>query len=129
MKYLLQFCIILVISFVSEVCHSIIPLPIPSSIYGIVILFVLLKSGLLAQHQVEATGKFLIELMPVMFIPAAVGLMQSWEAIRNSLVSYLVVILVSTLLVMGVSGHVTQAFLKGKRHVVVRRSWKGNDVV
>lgn len=128
-KYLMQFCIILVISFVSEACHWILPLPIPSSIYGIAILFTMLKSGVLALRHIGETGRFLVELMPVMFIPAAVGLMESWETIGASLIPYLIMILFSTLVVMGVSGHVTQAFLKGKRRVAIRRSWRGNGVV
>ena len=117
MKYLLQFCRILLIAFVSEVCHWLIPLPVPASIYGIVILFALLATGILPLEKVRETGKFLVEIMPVMFIPAAVGLMDSWGMISSSLVSYAVVTAVSTVLVMGAAGLVTQAVIRGgKKH-------------
>ena len=52
--------------------------------------------------------------MPVMFIPAAVGLMDSWGMIAPSIGAYAVITVVSTLLVMGVSGIVTQAVIRRK---------------
>ncbi|MCQ2559086.1 MAG: CidA/LrgA family protein, partial [Oscillospiraceae bacterium] len=80
-------------------------------------LFALLVSGLLPLEKVRETGKFLVEIMPVMFIPAAVGLMDSWGMISTSLVSYAVVTAVSTVLVMGAAGLVTQAVISGgKKH-------------
>ena len=94
------------------------PLPIPASIHGILILFVLLETRLLPLRLVKEAGDFLIEIMPVMFLPAAVGIMDSWEMIEPSLLAYLTVTVVSTILVMAVSGLVTQAalrFLERKR--------------
>lgn len=108
MKYIKQFCIILAISFAGEVLNALIPLPIPASIYGIVILFTGLCTGLIPLDSVKETGKFLVDSMPVMFIPAAVGLINSWGLIQASWLSYLVVTAVSTVAVMAVAGLVTQ---------------------
>ena len=47
MKYVKQFFIILLISFVGELFKYLIPLPIPASIYGMVILFIGLMTGLI----------------------------------------------------------------------------------
>ena len=58
--------------------------------------------------EVRETGIFLIEIMPVMFIPAAVGLMEAWEIIKPSFLQYVIIILLSTVIVMGVSGLITQ---------------------
>lgn len=112
MKYIKQFLIILVISFVGEVLSYLIPLPIPASIYGIIILFVGLLTKLIPYEAVKDTGHFLIEIMPVMFIPAAVGLLESWDIIKHSVIQYFVVTIVTTILVMAVAGRVTQAFTK-----------------
>lgn len=114
MKYLKQFMIILSISLIGEILHAILPLPIPASIYGIILLFVLLVSGRLSLDQVKETGKFLVEIMPVMFIPAAVGLMESWDVIRPSWLTYILVTMISTILVMGISGVVTQQIIRRK---------------
>lgn len=112
MKYIKQFGVILTITFLSEVLNYVIPLPIPASIYGIGILFACLQTGLLKLSAVEETGNFLIQIMPIMFVPAAVGLMNAWGIIRQSWVRYAVIVVVSTVAVMAVSGSVTQHFAR-----------------
>lgn len=112
-KYLRQFSIILLISLVGETLHSLIPLPVPASIYGLAILFTALASGVLSVDKVKETGYFLIEVMPLMFIPAAVGLLGAYHVLMPVLLPYAVITLVSTLLVMLVAGRVTQ-FMTGE---------------
>lgn len=112
MKYLRQFMIILLVSFVGELLKYVIPLPVPASIYGLVILFILLETGVLKLDAVKDTAIFLIEIMPLMFIPAGVGLIESWGDLSNMLVEVTVITVVSTVLVMGVSGKVTELVLK-----------------
>lgn len=114
MKYIKQFGIILVISFIGELLNYIIPLPIPASIYGIILLFLCLEFKIIPLEAIEDTGNFLIEIMPIMFIPAAVGLVTSWDIIRPSLFQYLVVIAASTVIVMAVAGRITQALIRQK---------------
>ena len=112
MNYLRQFMIILLVSFWGELLKYVIPLPVPASIYGLVILFILLETGILKLNAVKETSVFLIEIMPLMFIPAGVGLMESWGDLNSMLLEVVVIILVSTVLVMGVSGKVTELVLK-----------------
>jgi len=45
MKYIRQFAIIMLFSFLGELCHLVIPIPIPASIYGMVLLFLSLALG------------------------------------------------------------------------------------
>ena len=70
------------VSFVGEILHAVLPLPIPASIYGLVLMLALLMTGALKLDAVEDAGKFMIEIMPVMFIPAGVGLMESWGDLK-----------------------------------------------
>lgn len=114
MKYIRQFVIILTISFLGEVLKYLLPLPIPASIYGLVLMLTALCTGIVKLADVKATAKFLVEIMPLMFIPAAVGLTQSWDMIRPSLLPLIVITLVSTVAVMAVSGKVTQQVLRNK---------------
>ena len=81
MKYIRQFMIIILISFVGEVLHYLLPLPISASIYGLVLMLVGLASGLIPLAAVKDTAYFLVETMPLMFIPAAVGLLESWPVL------------------------------------------------
>lgn len=112
MKFLKQLLIILTISFVGEALKYFLPLPIPASIYGMVLLFILLLTGVVKLDDVQDVGKFLIEIMPVMFIPAGVGLMASWGVLKPMLVPVVVIIVVSLVLVMGISGRITQRVIR-----------------
>ena len=114
MKYLAQFGIILLISFVGEVLNRIIPLPIPASIYGMVLLFVGLVTGFIKLSSVKDTGKFLIDIMPLLFIPATVGLIESWVTMKDFLVAIVVISLVSTVTVAAASGRITQYIINRK---------------
>ena len=50
--------------------------------------------------------------MPIMFIPAAAGLMDSWPVIKDAWVSYAVITVLSTFVVMAVSGRVVQFVMR-----------------
>ena len=112
MKHIFRLTIILAISLLGELLNALIPLPIPGSIYGLVLMLTGLCTGIIPLEKVETTGRFLIEIMPVMFIPAAVGLIDSWSAVRPMLIPALVIMVVSTFIVMGVTGYVTQALMR-----------------
>ena len=116
MQYLRQFMIISMVALVGEMLSFFIPLPIPASIYGIIIMLALLISGRLKVESVKAVSTFLIAVMPVMFIPATVGLMDSFSLLSGSLAAYLVILVVSTVAVMVVSGSVTQCVIRSKKH-------------
>lgn len=111
MRYIKQFGIILLISFIGEILHALIPLPIPASIYGIVMLFAALELKLIPLSSVKEASAFLIEIMPVMFIPAAVGLMNSWDILRPAWLQYLIITVITTVVVMVISGRITQALI------------------
>lgn len=118
MKHIKQFCIILAFSFAGELLNKFIPLPVPASIYGIILLFVSLETGIVKKSDVRGTGTFLIEIMPVMFIPAAVGLLESWEVIKPSCIQFIAVTIISTFAVMAVSGKITQFIIRRGRKKV-----------
>ena len=108
MKYIRQFLIILLISFLGEFLKYIIPLSVPASIYGMVLMFLALELKILKVSDVKETSTFLIEIMPLMFVAAGVGLLDSWEALQPIWVQVVIITLISTVVVMGVSGTITQ---------------------
>lgn len=114
MKYIIQFEIILAISLVGELLNRVIPLPIPASIYGMVILFTALCTGAIKLHMVREAGKFLIYLMPLMFVPATVGLLDNWGVMQEFIIAIIVISLISTLAVVAVTGRVTQWIINKK---------------
>lgn len=115
MKYLKQFCIVMVFSLLGELCRYWIPYPIPASIYGMVLLFGALALKIVRLEQVKDCSSFLAGCLPVLFVAPTVNLMDCWEQLRGSLVPLLLVLLVSTVLVFGVSGWVTQWLVDRKK--------------
>lgn len=114
MRYIKQLGIILGISCAGEGMRYLIPLPVPGSIYGLLLLLILLIWNVIKLDQVEQTGRFLIEIMPVMFIQPAAGIIKSWEQIEEMLIPLCVMIPVSTILVMAVTGKVADKVFSRK---------------
>ena len=106
MKYVKQFTVIMLISLIGEGLNALISLPIPASIYGVVILFLCLETKIIPLSAVRETGKFLVSLMQIMFIPATVGLIGTWGVFTKNWLAYTVIIIVSTFLVMFISGKI-----------------------
>ena len=115
MKYIRQFLIILLISFLGELLKYIIPLSVPASIYGMVLMFLALELKILKVSDVKETSTFLIEIMPLMFIPAAVGLLETWDVIAPAWLEYVAVTVLSTWIVMIISGKVTQSVIRHRK--------------
>ena len=115
MKYITQFLIILGFSFAGEAIHALLPLPIPASVYGIVALFAALEFKWVKVSHVREVSTFLIAAMPVMFIPAAVGLIDSWPYIAGHWLAYVAVTIISTFTVMGTAGWITQRMIRRGR--------------
>ena len=112
MKFLRQFLIILFVSLLGEILNYLIPLPIPASIYGILIMFLALELHIIPLSAVRDAGRFLIEIMPVMFIPAAVGLLKAWGILKPNWLTYTLIMFATTFIVMILSGWVTQGVIR-----------------
>ena len=112
MKYLKQLLIILGFSLLGQLLHTLIPIPIPAAIYGLILLFIALCTGLLKQEHIAATADFLVGIMPVLFVAPAVNLLAYTHIIAPDLVPVVVITVVSTFVVFAVSGLVTQWLLK-----------------
>jgi len=115
MKYLKQFAIIIVITFIGEALNQIIPLPIPASIYGLIIMLIALSTKLLPLDKVKDVGKMLIQTMPIMFIPAGVGLITAWDKLSPIILPVVVITFISTIIVMIVSGKFTETIINKDR--------------
>lgn len=116
MKILKQFSLILLFSFLGEILHVLIPLPIPASVYGLVLLLAALILGICKIEHVKNAAEFLIEIMPVMFIPAAVGILTTWDILKPVWIPVALITVITTVFVMVVTGRVTQAVIrKNKR--------------
>ena len=116
MKYLFQTAVIMLVTLAGELLRLLIPLPVPASIYGLIIMLACLKLRVIRLEHVEGAGGFLLEIMPVLFIPAAVGLLVTWGQLQAMLVPAVVITAATTFIVMAVTGWTAQlAMRKGRR--------------
>ena len=114
MKWIRQFMILLAVTLLGEILRALIPFAIPAGIYGLVILFLCLCFGVIQLDQVEGAADFLIEIMPLCFIPAGVGLMTRWAQLQSLLLPVLISLFVVTVLVMVATGFATQYLVRRK---------------
>lgn len=117
MKYLFQIGIIAAISAVAELLYIVIPLPIPASVYGLVLLFVLLMTKVIKLAQIEETADYFLLIMPVLFLEPSVKLMTSLSIMKGQAVRLFVLCMISTCVTIMVTGMVAQAVIRmrGKR--------------
>ena len=85
------------------------PLPVPASVYGLVLLLVALTTGVVKLEQVKETGTYLTGIFPLLFVPAAAGVMELWAEMGAMLLPILIAIVPVTVLVLVSAGRTTQA--------------------
>ena len=111
MKNLMQFGIIIGLSLVGEVLNSVIPLPVPASVWGMVLLFVLLCLKVIKLDQVQDAADFLLSIMTVMFVPVGASLITSFADIKDEILGIFAIIIVSTVVCFLVTGKVAQRII------------------
>ena len=114
MRYLFQSGRILVFCFAGEVLHAVLPLPVPASVYGLLLLLLALCSGIVRPEQVRETGLFLTGIFPLLFVPAAAGVMELWAELGALLLPAVISIVPVTVLVFAAAGRTTQALIHRK---------------
>jgi len=127
MKYIKQICIILGVCLIAEVMEYLIPLPVAASIYGLLLMLLALMTKVIKLKDVENVSDFLTGNMAILFIPATVGIMASVEEIKQMLIPLCVISVVSTLLVMSVTGWVTQWIIRKQKDEKKAEGGEGNE--
>ncbi|MDE6025388.1 MAG: CidA/LrgA family protein [Lachnospiraceae bacterium] len=112
MRYVKQFAIIILISFVGELLKEFLPFLVPASIYGLILMLIALTTGLIKLEQVKDASTFLLDAMPVMFLPATVGLMEDWDVLKSIMIPAAIACIFGTIIVMVMSGRVTQWIIR-----------------
>ncbi len=112
MKYIKQAFIIFFISFLGELLNQYMPLPVPAGVYGLVLLLGALCAGVVKLPDVENFGALMIEMMPLMFVPPAVGVIVHYKEVLSVLAQFTAAAIISTAAVMAATGFVTQRMMR-----------------
>ncbi|HZJ99264.1 MAG TPA: CidA/LrgA family protein [Tissierellaceae bacterium] len=111
MKYMKQLSIVLAITFLGEILNKLLPFPIPGSIYGFIIMLLCLQFKIIKLEKIKDIADFLIDIMPIMFVPAVVGITVIWSGLADSIIQILLITISTTVLVMVATGKVAQFIL------------------
>lgn len=111
-KMIVSFGILFLISVIGEILHEVIPLPVPASVYGLLILFAALVLKWIKLDWVETGADILVTIMPLLFVPSVVKIVTLQELIMDNLIAILVVIVCSSIVVMVVTGKVAQKMIE-----------------
>ncbi len=114
MKYVFQLARIVGFCLLGEVLAALLPLPLPASVYGLLLMAAALKLGVLKLDQVRETGLFLTGIFPLLFVPAASGVLELGSELLEVLLPLVIAIVPVTALVMAVTGVVAQRCTAGK---------------
>lgn len=115
-RIVLQIAVLILFSLGMNSLAQALHLPIPGSILGIVILFALLKTGVIKLAWIEQGANWLLAELLLFFIPAAVGVMKYIPLLEHDGVRILTVVILSTLTVMVSSGLIASRIAKRKEH-------------
>ena len=116
MDLIFQFLRIMVFCFAGELCYNFLPLPIPASVYGLILLLLALRLGIVKLEQVKEVGLFLTGIFPLLFVPAAAGVMELWAEMGNMLLPIIIAIVPVTVLVLASAGRTTQALTSRRKN-------------
>lgn len=115
MKYINQLLIIFLISYIGELLNYFIPLPIPGSIYGMILMFILLCTGVIKLHHIKEVSRFLIDIMPMLFIPSAVGIIAQVDQLKSIWFQIIIITIVTTVITMVVTAITSQVIIRAKK--------------
>lgn len=107
MKYIKGCMIITLLSFLGELCRHYIPLYVPGSIYGLIMLVGLLYFKIIKEEDIEQVAAFLFVIFPVIFIPSATKIIDVFPEVRQNFFKLLFIIIVSTVVSMIVTVKIT----------------------
>ena len=122
MKHVSEIAMIAAVSFAGELLNYLLPLPIPGSIYGLVLMLVLLITGIFKVEKIKTVSDWLITFMPIMFVVPVVGLMNSYGSYKSILIPIFVISTLTTIITMAATGRAAQGIMRlqnrkeGKNH-------------
>ena len=108
MKIIKQIGIIFGVYWLSQCVEHILPFPFPASVISLLLLLVLLLTRVIKVEQIREKSDFLLGNLAFFFVPAVAGVMNYVDVLRESLIPFLVICVVSTVLTFGAAAWAVQ---------------------
>lgn len=103
-------------------------LPIPGSIVGLLLLFVLLLLKIVPVKLIENGSTFILAYLPMFFIPATAGIMNHLDIFSGRGLLLIGILVVSSVLTMVVTAHSSQWIASRSPIRLTRRTYRARSV-
>ncbi|WP_440114065.1 CidA/LrgA family protein [Paenibacillus sp. QZ-Y1] len=113
---IVQVALLMAFSLLMDLLARVLHLPVPGSILGMVVLFILLQTRVVKLRWIDVGAAWLLGELLLFFIPSAVGIMNYMPMLEHDGLQILFVVLLSTFLVMVCTGLVATRIAKRKEH-------------
>lgn len=100
MKYINQFGFILLIQYIGIFINKFLCPFLPSTVLGMIILFILLSLKIIKIEKIKEFSEFLLMNLAFFFIPPSIQLIKSWSILSDNLWKIFLIVIVSTILTM-----------------------------
>ncbi len=107
-----EFIIIFMINYAGIIISKIFKLPIPGTIIGMILFFILLYTGLLKVKKVEGAVNVLLLNMTILFMPPTVKILDTAHILQGQFIKVLFLIVITTFITMGVTGKIVQFMIE-----------------
>lgn len=108
MTIIVQIVFIHVFLFLGSAVTAVVPLPIPSSMVGLLLLLLALLLGIVKLEWIEQGGNWLLAELLLFFIPSAVGIINYDELLSWQGVESILLIGLSTFIVIGSTAFIAE---------------------
>lgn len=112
MKIIKQIGIFFTVCWLSQVVVAYLPFSFPSSVIGMILLFICLLAGVLKIEHIQEKADFLMENMAFFFVPAGVSVMNYFDILKSTLVPFLIICIVSTIITFAATAYSVQFVMK-----------------
>ena len=117
MKYIYQFCIIMIFVLLGQMCEHVIPLPIAGSVYGLILLFLSLVLGVVKLHMVEDVANWFQKTMALFFVAPAVAVIDIWADIADIWWILVLLMIAAYLVTMITTGVTADALIHNRKQM------------
>ncbi|ODJ72352.1 antiholin-like murein hydrolase modulator LrgA [Brochothrix thermosphacta] len=110
--FLQQAFIFAIVMLVANIIKGFLPMPMPASAIGLILLFIALSTKIVKVEQAEGLGNKLISIISFLFVPAAISVINSLGILSTSGLQIMLIIIVATVILLAITGWSTQVFFK-----------------
>lgn len=112
MPVIVQIFVIFAVCTLGVGLAALMPIAFPASVMSMLLLLVLMVTKVMKPKTIQQTGNFLLDNMPMFFIPVCVSVIEYWDVVANSIWSIVLISFLTTPLVFFVTGHVAQLAIR-----------------